>query len=183
MIGESVVVGYAQALFEVASEKGIADEVEKDLEGIKELLRTNKKFRNILYHPSIAKTDKKDIINKTIGPQCSNKWVRNFLFILIEKRRERMLDSLPDVFKEVAGRIKGVTHVKVQTAFPLTDSKIIKLKGNLEKLMKKKVELETEINKDIIGGMVIRIGNKIIDGSVTNHLKNLKKNLSKTALA
>ena len=52
-----------------------------------------------------------------------------------------------------------------------------------EKLMKKKVELETEVNKDIIGGMIIRIGNKIIDGSVINHLKNLKKNLSKTALA
>ncbi|KKN45217.1 hypothetical protein LCGC14_0685180 [marine sediment metagenome] len=131
----------------------------------------------------VTKTEKKDIINKTIGPQCSNKWVRNLLFLLIEKRRERILDSLPDVFKEVAGRIKGVTHVKVQTAFPLPDSMLIKLKENLEKLTKKKVELETEINKDIIGGMIIRIGNKIIDGSVINHLKNLKKNLSKTALA
>ncbi len=181
MIKKSIAMGYAQALFEVASEKGVADEVEKDLEGITELLRTNKKFHDILYHPSIIKDAKKDIINKTIGPQCS-KWVKNLLFILIDKRRERILDSLADMFKEVVGRVRGVTHIKVQTAFPLTDSRLGRLKENLEKLAKKEVELETEINKDIIGGMVIKMGNKIIDGSVINHLKNLKKNLSKITL-
>ncbi len=181
MIKKSIAMGYAQALFEVADEKGVADDVEKDLEGITELLRTNKKFHDILYHPSIIKDAKKDIINKTIGPQCS-KWVKNLLFILIDKRRERILDSLADMFKEVAGQVRGVTHIKVQTAFPLTDSRLSRLKENLEKLAKKEVELETEINKDIIGGMVIRMGNKIIDGSVINHLKNLKKNLSKITL-
>jgi F0F1-type ATP synthase delta subunit len=59
LIEESVVVGYAQALFEVADENGVAGDVEKDLEGIKELLRTNKKFRAVLYHPAITKTEKK----------------------------------------------------------------------------------------------------------------------------
>ena len=57
------------------------------------------------------------------------------------------------------------------------------MKKNLEKLTKKKVDIKTEINKDIIGGMIIRIENKIIDGSITNHLKNLKKSLLKTAFA
>ena len=76
-----------------------------------------------------------------------------------------------------------MVSVKVQTAFPLTEKRIVKLKENIEKLTKKKVELETEINKEIIGGMIIRIENNIIDGSITNHLKNLKKNLLKTAFA
>ncbi len=183
MIEESLVTGYAQALFEVASERGGADDIENDLEGIKKLLETNREFRDILYHPSITKTDKKDIINKTIGRQCSSKWVRNLLYILIDKRREKILDFLPDVFKGVAGQIRGVVSVKVQTAFPLTGTRRVKLKENIEKLTKKKVELETEVNKEIIGGMIIRIENKIIDGSITNHLKNLKKNLLKTAFA
>ncbi len=183
MIEESLATGYAQALFEVADKRGGADDIEKDLDGIKNLLGTNRKFRDILYHPSITKTDKKDIINKTIAPQCSSKWVKNLLYILVDKRRERMLDYLPDVFKGVARRIRGVVSVKVQTAFPLTETRLVKLKENLEKLTKKKVELETEVNNEIIGGMVIRIENKIIDGSVINHLKNLKKNLLKTALA
>jgi F-type H+-transporting ATPase subunit delta len=183
LIEESLATGYAQALFEVADKRGGADDIEKDLDGIKNLLGTNRKFRDILYHPSITKTDKKDIINKTIAPQCSSKWVKNLLYILVDKRRERMLDYLPDVFKGVARRIRGVVSVKVQTAFPLTETRLVKLKENLEKLTKKKVELETEVNKEIIGGMIIRIENKIIDGSVINHLKNLKKNLLKTALA
>ena len=183
MIEESLATGYAQALFEVASERGGADDIEKDLEGIKELLESNKEFRDILYHPSITKTDKKDIINKTIGHQCSSKWVRNLLYILVDKRRERILNYLPDVFKGVAGRIRGVVSVKVQTAFPLTETRLDKLKRNIEKLTMKKVELEAEVNKEIIGGMIIRIENKIIDGSVINHLKNLKRNLLKTALA
>ncbi len=183
MIEESLATGYAQALFEVASKRGGADDIENDLEGIKELLETNREFRDILYHPSITKTDKKDIINKTIGRQCSSKWVRNLLYILIDKRREKILDFLPDVFKGVAGQIRGVVSVKVQTAFPLTGTRRVKLEENIEKLTKKKVELETEVNKEIIGGMIIRIENKIIDGSITNHLKNLKKNLLKTAFA
>jgi len=183
LIEESLATGYAQALFEVAEKRGGADDIEKDLDGIKDLLGTNRKFRDILYHPSITRTEKKDIIRKIIAPQCSSKWVKNLLYILVDKRRERMLDFLPDVFKGVARRIRGVISVKVQTVFPLTETRLDKLKGNLEKLTKKKVELETEINKEIIGGMVIRIENKIIDGSVVNHLKNLKKNLLKTALA
>ena len=183
MIEESLATGYAQALFEVAEKRGGAEDIEKDLDGIKDLLGTNKKFRDILYHPSITRTEKKDIINKTIGRQCSSKWVRNLLYILVDKRRERILDFLPDVFKGVARRIRGVVSVKVQTAFPLTETRLGKLKGNLEKMTKKTVEIETEINKEIIGGMIIRIENNIIDGSITNHLKNLKKNLLKTAFA
>ncbi len=183
MIEESLATGYAQALFEVADKLGGAEDIEKDLDGIKDLLGTNRKFRDILYHPSITRTEKKDIIGKIIAPQCSSKWLKNLLYILVDKRRERMLDFLPDVFKGVARRIRGVISVKVQTVFPLNETRLDKLRKNLEKLTKKKVELETEINKEIIGGMVIRIENKIIDGSVVNHLKNLKKNLLKTALA
>ena len=99
------------------------------------------------------------------------------------RRRKKILNYLPDVFKGVVGRIRGVVSVKVQTAFPLTETRLDKLKRNIEKLTMKKVELEAEVNKEIIGGMIIRIENKIIDGSVINHLKNLKRNLLKTALA
>jgi len=182
LIEESLAAGYAQALFEVAEKRGGAEDIEKGLDGIKDLLGTNSKFRDILYHPSIIKTDKKDLIDKIIVPLCSSKWVKNLLYILVDKRRERILDYLPDVYKGVAGRISGMVSVKVQTAIPLTETRLDKLKKNLEKLTKKKVVLETEVNNEIIGGMVIRIENYIIDGSVTNQLKNLKKNLLKTAL-
>ena len=180
---ESLVAGYAQAMFEVAVDKGDTGDIEKDLDGIKQLLSTNKKFRSILYHPSIIKTDKKDIVDKVIVSQCSSKWIKNLLFVLIDKRRERILDYLPDVYKGVAGRIRGIVPVKIQTAIPLTEDRLVKLKKALEKLTKKKVVIETEVTKDIIGGMIIRIENKIIDGSITNHLKNLKKSLLKTAFA
>jgi len=183
LIEESLATGYAQALFEVAEKRGGADDIEKDLDGIKDLLETNKKFRDILYHPSITRAEKKDIIGKIIAPHCSSKWVKNLLFILVDKRREKMLDFLPDVFKGVTRQIRGVVSVKVKTVFPLSETRLGKLKGNLEKMTKKTVEIETEIDKEIIGGMIIRIENKIIDGSVVNHLKNLKKNLLKTALA
>ncbi len=183
MIQESLIEGYALALFEVADKKGDTGDIEKDMDGIKQLLSTNKEFRSILYHPSITKTDKKDIVDKVIVSQCSSKWVKNILFVLIDKRRERILDYLPDAYKSVAGKIRGIVPVIVQTAIPLTEDRLVKLKRKLEKLTKKKVEIETEVNKDIIGGMIIRIENKIIDGSITNHLKNLKKSLLKTAFA
>jgi F-type H+-transporting ATPase subunit delta len=183
LIQGSLVEGYAQALFEVAVKKGDSGDIEKDLDGIKQLLSTNKEFRSILYHPAITKTDKKDIVDKVIVSQCSSKWIKNLLCVLIDKRRERILDYMPDVYKAVAGRIRGIVPVIVQTAIPLTDDRLVSLKKKLEKLTKKKVEIETVVNKDIIGGMIIRIENKIIDGSIVNHLKNLKKSLLKTAFA
>ena len=183
MIQKSLIEGYSLALYEVAVKHGDTGDIEKDLDGIKQLLSTNKEFRSILYHPAITKAEKKDIVDKTIASQCSSKWVKNLLSVLIDKRRERVLDYLPDVYKGVAGKIRGIVPVIVQTAIPLTEDRLTKLKKNLEKLTKKKVNIETEINKDIIGGMIIRIENKIIDGSITNHLKNLKKSLLKTAFA
>ena len=182
MIQQSLIEGYALALYEVAVKHGDTGDIEKDLDGIKQLLGTNKKFRSILYHPAITKNNKKDIVDKAIVSQCSSKWVKNLLCLLIDKRRERILDYLPDVYKGVAGKIRGIVPVIVQTAIPLTEDRLVNLKKKLEKLTKKKVEIETVVNKDIIGGMIIRVENKIIDGSVVNHLKNLKKNLLKTAL-
>lgn len=183
MIQQSVVEGYAKALFEVAVDKGDTGEIEKDLDGIKELFENNSQFRDIVYHPSIAKSEKKEIINKVVVPQCSSKWVKNLLFVLIDKRREGVLDYLPDIYKAVAGRIRGVVPVKVQTAIPLTEERLAKLQNNLEKLTKKKVEIENVVAQEIIGGMIIKIENNIIDGSITNHLKNLKECLLKTAFA
>ncbi|GAX61966.1 F0F1-type ATP synthase, delta subunit [Candidatus Scalindua japonica] len=183
MIENSLIEGYSLALYEVAVKHGDTGDIEKDLDGIKQLLSSSKEFRDILYHPAITKTDKKGIVDKVLVSQCSSKWVKNLLSVLIDKRRERMLDFLPDVYKGVAGKIRGIVPVIVQTAIPLTEDRLAKLKKNLEKLTKKKVLIETEVNKDIIGGMIVRIENNIIDGSVTNHLKNLKKSLLKTAFA
>ncbi|MDR4504998.1 MAG: ATP synthase F1 subunit delta [Candidatus Scalindua sp.] len=183
MIEESLVQGYAKALFEVAVDKGDTGDIEKDLDCIKELLVNNKRFCEILYHPSIVKADKKEIINRVIVPLCSSKWVKNLLFLLIDKRRERILVYIPDIYKKVAARIRGVVSVKVQTAIPLSEERLAELHKNLEKLTKKKVEIEAEVTKEILGGMIIRIENKIIDGSITNHLKNLKKSLLKTTFA
>lgn len=181
MIEETVVIGYAQALFDLANEKGSIDEVQQDLDGIKELLKMEK-FRKVLYHPSIAKDSKKRLINNTIGPQCSRLF-KNLLFLLIDRRKEKMLDFLTVKFKEVSRRVKGISLIKIQTAIPLSEEKLGKLKANLEKLTKMKVDLETEINKGLIGGMVIKMGNKIIDGSIATHLNNLRQSLSKTTLA
>ena len=99
MIQKSLIEGYSLALYEVAVKHGDTGDIEKDLDGIKQLLSTNKEFRSILYHPAITKTDKKDIVDKVIVSQCSSKWVKNILFVLIDKRRERILDYLPDVYK------------------------------------------------------------------------------------
>lgn len=181
MIEETVVIGYAQALFELADSKDSVEEVQQDLDGIKELLKIEK-FRSVLYHPSITKDKKKGLINNTIGPQCS-KLVKNLIFILIDRRKEKFLDYLTDIFKEVSRQARGISLVKVQTVVPLSDEKLKKLKENLGKLIKRKIDLETEINESLIGGMVIKIGNKIIDGSIVSHLRNLKNNLLRTTLA
>lgn len=176
MIEKSTAIGYAQALFDLASNNQLVEQIETELEGINNLLVENKDLERLLLHPGVPRQEKKRLLNLALTPACSP-LLKKFLYFVIDKRRDRILRLLLDSYRSVIRKAKGIVIANVQSAIKLGDDRIDRLKTALERLIGKKVEIKTTINQKILGGLIIRIEDRLIDGSVWNQLLNLKKKM------
>lgn len=176
MLDKSVAITFVNALLDVATEKGQFEQIEKDLDLVCEIISKHADLKKVLFHPSVSRSSKKELIQNVFDKSVSG-LMMNFLSLLIDRRKEGILDFVTDVYKEVTHEKKGVLKATVQTVMPLSGERLEDFKKKLKKITGKTVELEVVQNPDILGGMVIQIGNKMIDGSVANRLKNLKNRL------
>ncbi|MDN3513444.1 MAG: ATP synthase F1 subunit delta [Candidatus Brocadia sp.] len=176
MLDKSNAITFIGALLEVASKKGKFEQIEKDLELVSDVITRHAKLKTVLFHPSITRDDKKHLIKKVLGESVSE-LMRNFLCMLVDRRKEELLEFIPDVYKDVIYEKKDIVKARVQTAFPLTGERLSEFRKRLHNVAGKTVELEIVHNPEILGGMIIQVGNTMIDGSVVNRLKNLKTRL------
>lgn len=176
MLDKSVAIKFINALLEVASEKGQFDQVEKDLDLVSGVMKKHDNLKKVLFHPSISRNDKKDVLKNVFGKSVTSVML-NFLSLLVDRRKEEILEYIPSVYRAVTDEKKGVVKATVQTVVPLTGERLDYFKKQLKKITGKTVELEVVQNPDILGGMVIQVGNKMIDGSVASRLRNLKVRL------
>ncbi|OHB97291.1 MAG: ATP synthase F1 subunit delta [Planctomycetes bacterium RIFCSPHIGHO2_12_39_6] len=176
MLDKSVAITFISALVEVASKKGMFEQIEKDLELVSDVITRHAKLKTVLFHPSITRDEKKNLIKKVFGESVS-KLMKNFLYILVDRRKEEILELVPEVYKEVLREKKGIVKARVQTAVPLSGERLNEFEKRLNKLIGKNVELEIVHSPEILGGMIVQVGNTMIDGSVVSRLKNLKTRL------
>ena len=176
MSDKSTAIIFVDALLDVAKKKGTFEQVEKDLDLVCNVITKFDNFRKILFHPSVTRDEKKKLIKKVFGEAVSD-LTRNFLNLLVDRRNEGILEFIPEVYKGVVDEKKGVLKAKVHTVIPLTGERLNTLKKRLDKLTGKMVEIEAVQDSNILGGMVIQIGNRMVDGSVASRLKNLKTRL------
>ncbi len=176
MLDKSVAITYVNALLDIAAKKGQMEQIEKDLALVSDVITKYGKLEKILFHPSITRNEKKKLIKKIFGASASDLMV-NFLHLLVDRRRERILGFLPAIYKETVDATKGVINARVTTVAPLTESQMNGLKKRLDMLTGKKVEIEVVLDPQILGGILIRVGNKMIDGSIAGRLKSLKTRL------
>ena len=156
---------YALALYEVSEQKGKVDEYLGDLREICELIENNKDFFEVIKHPQIGtKQKKKTFINIFKGK--IDEELLSFLLILIEKDRILFL-------KEKLKEMEKIHLVK--TTVPLEENEYNSLVDKLEKKYNKEVILKKEIDPGILGGIYVRIGNDVIDGTVKTRLDDLEK--------
>lgn len=176
MTEDSVIKGYSLALYTLASNSNQVDQIEAELKVLDSLLKNSRDLEKIMMHPGVSLKVKKKLVENILAHECSP-LLKNYLFVIIDKRREEFLNFLYLSYMSVVRQAKGIVLTEVQSTIALTDENIRKLKTNLEKVIGKKIEISTIINPDILGGLVIRFGDKMIDGSLRNKLSKLKKNL------
>jgi F-type H+-transporting ATPase subunit delta len=182
MRGGSVAKRYATALFYVAQEQGKLDKFQENLEMLSALIRGNPGLRETLESPVVAISKKKAIfleLEKKLGLETG---VKNLILILLDQDRAAVFPLLDLVFRDMADEALGQVRATVISAAPLGDQES-QIKGLLEKSLGRKVLLETRVNSQLLGGMIIQVGDKVFDGSLTRQLENLKEEIVKRAVA
>ena len=164
---------YALALYEVAEQKGKVEEYLGDLRAICNLIDNNKDFYEVIKHPQIStKKKKKTFINIFKGK--IDEELLSFLLILIEKDRILYLREKLNEMEKIDLARNNTLLAIVKTAVPLLESEVSQLQKKLEDKYDKKIIMTTEVDKSLLGGIYVRVGNDIIDGTIKSKLDEMK---------
>ncbi|NPV90706.1 MAG: F0F1 ATP synthase subunit delta [Firmicutes bacterium] len=181
MLMKSVARRYAAAFFKLASEAGQLDEMENQLQIVVDALAANRELKKVFYHKMIKEKDKKEVV-KAVFEGRIQPTTMNFLFLLIDKQRENYLELVFQQYVLFANQARNIMDAGVVSAIELSPADVKDLQARLSTITGKNVRLRTEVDPKILGGLVVRVGDRVIDGSVTKRLQMLKSNMIKAQL-
>lgn len=164
---------YALALYEVAEENNKVEEYLNDLRQICDLIDNNKDFYEVIKHPQISTKRKKETFINIFKGKIDDQLL-SFLLILIEKGRILYLREKLNEMEKIHREKNNTLLAMIKTAVPLLDSEMENLNRILEKKYNKKIIITAEVDKSILGGVFIRVGNDVIDGTIKSKLDEMK---------
>lgn len=170
---------YGDALFELAVEEEKVDVLSEEILEVKKVLDENQEFGRLMNHPKIIKEEKIQLAQQVFGDRIS-KEIMGFLTIIISKDRYRNIDEILDYFLAEVKKYKGIGVATVTTAVPLKEEQRKSVeKKLLETTEYKSMEMHYETDASLIGGMIIRIGDRVVDSSIRTKLTELERTLLK----
>lgn len=176
MIGSIVAKRYALALFQIANEKQLLDSMELELRTVKEVIQTNPDFIKLVKSPKITMENKKQMI-KTIFASLSED-VQNTIIILMERHREEELLAVADYFISLVNEAKQTVEATVYSARKLTEEEANSISTTFAaSIGYRSLQMNNIVDKNLIGGVKIQIGNRIYDGSIRGKLDRLERKL------
>lgn len=173
---------YGDALFELAVEEDKVDALLEEIRQLQQVLSQNEEFGRLMNHPKIIKEEKIQVAKNVFGGRMSEELL-GFLTIIISKDRYRDIDAILDYFVAEVKQYKGIGVATVTTAVPLREEQCRKIEQRLlDTTSYKKMEMNYLLDRSLIGGMVIRIGDRVVDSSIRTKLNELQKELLKVQL-
>lgn len=167
---------YAFALFQVAKEHQLLDQLETELRVVREVFNQNRDFNTVLVSPKLSKDKKKQLLSVVFS--SVNSFLQNTLKLLVDRGREGLIVQLADSFIELANTEKGVAEATVTSVRPLTEEEVKALsQAFAKKLGKKDLHIENKVDSNLLGGIKLRVGNRIYDGSLQGKLERLERQL------
>lgn len=168
---------YAEALFQVGEETNSTTKLYEELNAVVDILKSNKDFFNVLKSPLVSKGEKRNLVEKVLGGQLSSS-LNNFLKIIIDKDRVSAIEAILKSYKSLLNEKNNVVEGVAITAIAMTKDEISELEAKLSSKYNKNVTLENKVDESILGGVLVRLGNEEIDGTVKTRLAKMKEQLS-----
>jgi F-type H+-transporting ATPase subunit delta len=176
---EEIAEVYARALFEVAQEGDNLDEVREQLGEVADGISESRDLQVFFFSPYFSTDEKVEGLDKAISGADDS--VRNFLELLIEKHRMPALFRIRHRFDELWQEENKILPVHVTSAIELDESTVSNIGERIGERTGRKVELSSAVDPDILGGIVLRVGNSVLDASIRNRLENLRKQVARGA--
>ncbi len=170
-------IRYGQALFSLASDKNQVLEYQEEMKAWEEIFKDNEEIYTILQSAFISQKERKEILKKTL--KGMNEDILHLLFVVIDNNR---VDLIPDIFiafNSLCNEMKGVKEGIIYSPFALKKEQISQIEKKISTLENNKVDLRNQIDKSLIGGVKVVIGDHIYDDSIKHHIDELKSNLTK----
>jgi F-type H+-transporting ATPase subunit delta len=169
---------YANALADVALEQGTAGPVLAQLKDFAGAYAESAELRNFLASPAVTGKEKHAVVEKLSARLGASKILRNFLFLVIDHHRTHMIPELAEALERVIRERQGIAEAQVSSAAELTEAQKKNLLQTLEKKTGKKIEAKYSLDKTLLGGAVVRIGDTVYDGSVRHRLNEMRARLA-----
>ncbi len=173
---------YATALYLLSKEKDVATDIYEQLSEIQKVALSDKEFLDFLKSPRVAESDKKEFVSNVFGRRVHPMIVQLFV-VLIEKNRFEHFLEIIDEFDRKVEADRGLGRATVISAKELTETEKQKLIEKLSNKMNLKIRIETEIDPNMMGGVIVLTHNQIIDGSVRHGLDLIEQSLQKVRVA
>jgi F-type H+-transporting ATPase subunit delta len=172
---------YVSALFEVAKSASALGPVEKDLTALAGVARTNDAFARFLANPLLTRKQQSDIVAAMLTNIGAHDITRQFCAMLARQRRLPALVAVAERFAQRASLARGELAAELISARELKSSEISGIESKLSKYYGKKIAIRTRVDRNILGGLMIRIGSQQLDGSVAGKLQRLGLKLKEVA--
>ena len=173
---------YANALLQIAIEQGSLERVMEDMNSIHNTIRDSRELRLFLRSPIIKPEEKEKVLRMIFEESCDSLTVQ-FLDLVVRKGRERQLDQIAEGFLKLYKLHMGIEDVELLTAMELPDSQLEELTATLERNTGKTVHLTVTEKPELKGGIAVRIGDTIIDGTIRHKVDQLETLFKQTAIA
>ncbi|MFU0824861.1 F0F1 ATP synthase subunit delta [Clostridium sp.] len=165
---------YALALYEIAEKNGKVEEYIKELKEIFDLIKTNEELLSVVKHPEITTSQKKRVF-KSIFKGKVDDYILGFLLILIEKDRILYLEEKINELEKIHLEKNNILVAHVKSVIPLNEDEKSALIEKLKKKYSKNIILKEEIDKGIIGGLYVRVGDDVIDGTIKTKFEEIRR--------
>ena len=177
-VNEQVVEPYARALMSVAQGNNLTEPCGEDVRSLLNVLQTSEQFRDFLANPFINAEDKKAVIGRVVGDSV-NPSIRNFLMLLVDRRRIILLEGICQQYLTLLRQLNQTVLAEVTSAVELNEAQQQSVRDKVISMTNaRSVEIETKIDRDLIGGVIIKVGSQVVDASIRGQLRRLSLRLS-----
>ncbi|GBC64079.1 ATP synthase F1 subunit delta [Desulfonema ishimotonii] len=170
---------YAKALLLIGKEDGLAEQYREELDGFAGLIAGHKSLEQAVCNPLYDTADRKKVLETLLEKADLSGLMKSFLLLLFDKGRIGFVESINDFYQKLADDLKGIARASLVSATELSSETVEKIRDSLSKMTGKDVKLEVEQDPSLIGGIVTKIGDLVLDGSIKTQLLNMRESLKR----
>ena len=170
---------YAKALLIIGKEDGQAETYRDELDGFAKLMAKEKELEQAITNPLYAASGRKKVLETIVDKVGISKIVASFLLLLFDKGRFDFLNDINEFYQKLADELKGVLQASLVSASELSSETVEKIRTTLSKRTGRDIILQVEQDPSLIGGIVSRIGDLVLDGSIKSQLLNMRESLKR----